>query len=304
MILENDFTDILNSHINNPLEKENFNREHIFYDIKNIIRDSLSNNQLIDMYHNFSLYEKCLNLSRNGQLNLATYWVNQATKNYENLEKSLIEPLGLLYYPMIAYFYYIKKEYEIALNFLQIELQIIDSYIKDDNLKLEFKLEQFINLYRIAYAKNDIKNIEIYGTNILSFIVLNHTDEKFFTEKNSLLLLNKSHKSMWIDYVMNAILIKPLTHNENKVIEQMFKNLKQMNVSNSNLKEFESIMDIAINNKFIENNFKKVIKILNTYPSYLQFLILNKLKHFAANNLKLSNIINNYIVTILKIEIV
>ncbi|UPF07247.1 hypothetical protein, partial [Flavobacterium psychrophilum] len=62
--------------------------------------------------------------------------------------------------------------------------------------------------YRIAFAKNDIQEIESYGSNILSFIILNQTSSDFFTENNKFSLLDKNNKTMWIDYMINIIISK------------------------------------------------------------------------------------------------
>ncbi|WP_134388514.1 hypothetical protein [Flavobacterium psychrophilum] len=303
MTIEKEIILILNDYISNPLEKEKFSREHIFYDIKNIIKKSLSENQLIDIYYHFSLYEKCLNLSRNNQLNLSNYWVDYATKLYSELPNSLKEPLGLLYYPMIAYNHYVKKEYDLALSFLKMELIIIENYIKDEALKLEFKLEQLANIYRIAFAKNDIQEIESYGSNILSFIILNQTSSDFFTENNKFSLLDKNNKTMWIDYMINIIISKTVGYEKSDLINRMFIKLKNKTIINSNINETETLIDIILSKNFIENDFCIIINNLNTYQNYLQLLILEKIKLFKFDNFELISVIDAYVKNVLNIYI-
>jgi hypothetical protein len=261
----------------NPTNKEIYNRNHIFYDVKNMIKNQLTENQLIDVYYHFSLYEKCLKYSQERNFSLADYWVNNAKKLYADLSDNLKEPLGLMYYPMIAYYHFIREEHDSATDFLKKELFLIDNFIKDDALKIEFKLEQLINLYRLSFSMGNRKNILKYGTIILSYVLLNDSTNDFFKQK-PFHLLDKKNREMWIDYVVNALLIKPLKQNDYELIQQLFENFSDFELANSSNLNIISAIKIILNKNVTKNEINDVITHINTYPDYLQFLIIEKLR--------------------------
>lgn len=88
-----EINEILEKEISNPTKVIKFNRNHIFYDLKNVIIENFTKNDLIDLYYCFSLYEKCLNLCREDSLKLASYWFLKIDDMHSRLSHNITQYL-------------------------------------------------------------------------------------------------------------------------------------------------------------------------------------------------------------------
>ncbi|WP_134355306.1 hypothetical protein, partial [Flavobacterium psychrophilum] len=116
-------------------------------------------------------------------------------------------------------------------------------------------------------------------------------------------LLDKNNKTMWIDYMINIIISKTVGYEKSDLINRMFIKLKNKTIINSNINETETLIDIILSKNFIENDFCIIINNLNTYPNYLQLLILEKIKLFKFDNFELISVIDAYVKNVLNIYI-
>lgn len=261
--------------IRNKLEKEilsptkvnQFNRNHIFYDLKNMIIDNSDKENLIDLYYCFSLYEKCLKLCRSNNLNLASYWFSKIEQIHSKLPNNILQYLQILYVPCLAFYYYKNENYKTAIDLLSVEINKADLLLKENkSLKLEVKLEQLINKYRVLVTSKDYENSVSLAIKIIDFVV-NHKNFNNISAEDIKHIKNENTENYlnWINFIINSIISK-IQFDKNisniekdKIYYIIFNNVKEIkNKEFTHLKNaFQAIK------YYYEKNDKKYIEYIN-----------------------------------------
>ncbi|AKD04288.1 hypothetical protein POKO110462_13355 [Pontibacter korlensis] len=205
--------------IESPTKKAKYNRNHIFEDIKGVIRGQLSTTELMDINYHFNVYEKCLALSREGALELAAYWINLVDTMNAELSEAIRQPLQVLYHPMVAYFHYARKDYKKALASLGEEKRVAESFFREhEDLKMEYAMEQTVNFYRVFFAMQEPQELIRYGRAILLFAT-NGVETHGILEGNFQFLKDQHLQNAinWVNYTSDAVFSKLWTGVDNLV---------------------------------------------------------------------------------------
>ncbi|AZB28676.1 hypothetical protein [Chryseobacterium balustinum] len=291
--MKNQIKSILENEIASPTKVDQFNRNHIFYDIKNIVIKSSDKQSIADLYYCFSLYEKCLSLARGNNLDLAGYWLHKIKQAHSNIPNELLQYLKILYTPCLAFYYYKRENYSASMELLSSEMNHIDMLLADNKaLKLEMKLEQIINKYRILHSSKNYETSVSLATNIIDFVINN---KKFNdVEDDSIHWVadgNPENYRNWVTFLVNNVVSKIELDNEMQEKEKemiyyaifgsisSFQNSEfiELDYSFKSLKNYYQ-GDIE---KFLENVSKAFQKI-HKLPINIQRILLNcliKSKH-------------------------
>lgn len=201
---------ILEKEISNPTKIIRFNRNHIFYDLKNMIIDNSDKENLIDLYYCFSLYKKCLKLCRGNNLDLASYWFSKIDQVHTKLSNNLLQYLQILYLPCIAFYHYKNENFKTAMDLLSTEMNSADLLLKSNkSLKLEIKLEQLINKYRVFVSAKNYENSISLANNIINFVI-NNKNFNDIPNDDILYIKNENIENYlnWINFLIDNIIVK------------------------------------------------------------------------------------------------
>lgn len=294
----------LNSEILNPTKINQFNRNHIFYDLKNTIIDSSDKKSLMDLHYCFSLYEKCLMLCRENSLNLASYWFSKIDIIHSKLSNDILQCLFVLYKPCLAYFHYKKGNMKVAVDLLSVVIDKVELFNFDQILKLEIKLEQLINKYRVFISAGDYENATILAKNIILYVVNNKKND--YLPNDNILCLKKDNIEnylSWVNFLIDNIVSKIqydnsiLTHEKEKLYYDIFGNIEL----NNNLNLNNAFLAIKFYYEESDANFLKHIlesfKEINKLPIKIQEILLYFLVKRKKIDLKLYK---EYLATVLK----
>jgi|GEM_PF-5333736 len=291
--------DILQSEIDSPTEVEQFNRAHIFYDLKNIIKEKYPSGNTLDIYYAFSLYEKCLRLCREERFNLARYWFEKVNKLHSSFSPDLVNFLDILYSPALAFYHYKIDEFETALSLLEQEMKRADTMLYDkESLRIEFKLEQLINKFRILHKAGKKSEATSLAKSIINFII----NDSFFADMNGDSILSVKSENLpnyinWRNYLVNNIILRFRYDNELSFEEKLA--IYTVIFSNVPLEENED--SLPIKNAFSaiiaysSSDMKRflylaesAIEMFYLIPKYLQVILLDLLIEAGMIDIDLS----------------
>lgn len=95
------------------------------------------------------------------------------------------------------------------MELLSDEVKNIDSLLNNNSLKLEFKLEQMINRYRVFIDSKDYEKSIYLAINIINFIIDNENSEDI--PKDNIEYVKKENLNNylnWVNYLINNIISK------------------------------------------------------------------------------------------------
>lgn len=180
--------------------KESFDRSHIFFAIMNYLVKKTVMEEKMDLTYHFYNYNSALKEMRDDALDAGKFILDH-TMEMRPLNFELDEihyGINTLYYPALSYYYYKRKEYEVADINLEKAIKYIyllkDEPIEEISLAL---LEQLINKVKIyaSWGKTD-DTIE-YGAQLIN-AVMNGEPNSFV----KVFLKDKfKSKEDWKDYV-------------------------------------------------------------------------------------------------------
>lgn len=183
---------------------DSFDRETVFSELIEFSKPFSSKEDVYKMYFEFNKYKKILHFLRVGDIVLAEYnfeYLTNKNITYSNeISKTCINSL---YFPVVAYYYYKKKEFGKA------RLNLDKSYKEFDklydvgytNVIFNF-VEQKINEFRIAYFNNEVENaifiaIDLFR-NIFSKTNFYHFDSTFQNQ-----CINDAEFYSYVQYVLD-----------------------------------------------------------------------------------------------------
>jgi len=174
MIIDSTFFKTITNTIPSFEETEDFDRESIFTELLNFSKTVSDQEDIFKMYFEYNKYKKILHFLRVGDIILAEYnlkYIADKKIEYSNNLSSIC--MESLYSPVVAYYFYKKKDY------LNADINLKNAYAKFDSLYLlGYKnivfnfIEQKINEFRIFIHTSDFDNaiitIETLVRNIIS----------------------------------------------------------------------------------------------------------------------------------------
>ena len=299
---------ILQSEIKNPTIVEKFNRQHIFFDLKNLIKTNSTDEEIIDLYYCFSLYEKCLNLSRENSLNLAYSWIEKIEDIHKLISDDILPYLQILYKPTVAFYHFKRNEFEKTLNLLEEEIENVDIILSNQvSLSIEFKMEQLVNKYRVLFAQKKFSDAFTYAKKIIRFVLMN---ENFNDIPNGSIHLIKDETNKnyynWVNFILNNLISKVInepilseTEKENALM-YIFNDVNTNDNESINLNySLFAIQHINDNKKFYEYSVKAFEQIYKL-PIFVQYVLILKI---MKENDAYDNLYENYIQNNLKLKI-
>ena len=299
---------IIEREIIKPTVVNNFNRQHIFYDLKDLIKVNSSSEDITDLYYCFSLYEKCLTLSRENSLNLAFYWLSKAEEIHTKISKEILPYLYILYKPTVAFYFFKKEEFDKAMELLNEEILSVDLTLTNNpSLSLEFKLEQLVNKYRVKYAQGRKTEALSYAKKIIRFILINENFEDIKNEDINLIKKNsvKSY-GIWVNFIINNLIGKIVNDEDFSIDEknEAYKYIFETIKLNEGSFEYMNYSLSAIQNNNNDDKFYQDVllafKNIHLIPKFIQYILISRLNN--DTNLMI-DLHKNYIINVLNLKI-
>lgn len=164
---------------------EDFDRESIFTELLDFSKTQSTQEDIFKMYFEYNKYKKILHFLRVGDIILAEYnlkYIADKKIEYSNSRSAIC--MESLYSPVVAYYYYKKKDYENADNNLKTAYAKFDFLYQQGYKNVVFNfVEQKINEFRIFIHTGEIDKalwiIETLVTNIISQDGFYHFDCNF-----------------------------------------------------------------------------------------------------------------------------
>lgn len=127
---------------------------HIFRDIFNICSNELTLDDKMAMLHMVLKYEKSLDEARAGNINQSKCWIDYVNSFEYTLPPNADKGLKNLYYAMFAYYEYMLKRYDSAIDNLKLAQFIASDLMEDPAFAVVFtvKLEQYLNIIRVMFS--------------------------------------------------------------------------------------------------------------------------------------------------------
>lgn len=158
-----------------------YDRNHVFFDILRFSSSKTPKEEKLDMYYQFNCYQRILDNARSGKPKIAQFWIdhlNGAPKDYSSIES--LNGMNSLYYPAVAFYAYMQKDYPVALLQLGESFKSIDILFEAGFKEAIFmKIEQKLNEFRIHYSmKQEDEAIHVMSS-LLSYLVSEQPDVDF-----------------------------------------------------------------------------------------------------------------------------
>lgn len=282
-----------------PEKKNRFNRDHIFYDILNIVKQNATIEQKLEVLYVFSEIEKVLKSLKQHEASVDELY--QDIQNlYSSLDEKLKHYLSLSYYPMEALYFYEKNNYQKAIECLNVFFQNVNSILgKTPNLLNLASGEQYLNLIRVFKMSNDNINYIKSVVNLMKVCYCNEVEKD--TNKtvetsckfNVLARLEKIELQQWKIYLTDNI-FKKYINNQNDVVLNEITSLVQNSLQiykKENNFFFTSIrcLNYYLNGNYIESlkYFSKSLDYFEDKSDALFYInVHNMNKIFSSHSLK------------------
>lgn len=293
--------------LKNLEKRKSFNRDHIFYDILELIKSKVSASERLKIIYTFSEIEKALTLlkSKNGNVE---FQISKVDNIYLNLNDNLKHYLSLSYYPMKALQYFDMKEYNKAIAYLNFFFDNAKTILGENAMLLNLASgEQYLNLFRIFY---DSEKEDETITTALNLMLLCHykiltNNDKWCTESKFVELseYDESEYLFWKIYHTDSIFKKFITKENDvqlkKTVQKMTSKISQKN-DNFFYYSLKSL-DLFFNENYIDTikNFMNSLDHFDERSDSLFYLnivkVNNALSKLHLNNQDFIMICNSYI---------
>lgn len=204
MKIENKLFSIIENTISNYDIIDSFDRESVFSELLNFSKQVSNEEDVFKMYFVFNKYKKILHSLRVGDIVLAEYNLKYLTDKNITYSNKLSEiAMNSLYFPVVAYYFFKKQDYEKA------QINIEKSYIEFDTLfDMGYKnvifnfVEQKINEFRILYHKNE-NDKAISLINSLVKNIISDSDFYHFEINFKEVCLNNDELLSYLNYILD-----------------------------------------------------------------------------------------------------
>lgn len=297
---------------------DNFDRNHIFFDILKHISIKSNSNEKITIFYLFNYYQKSLEEARINNLNSSYFWLKEAEKINKSLSPDLKKGMDSLYYPMIAFNDYVTKDYDKAIYNLNFGIKIQTELEKNGlDAMLLAKVEQVLNIGRVYISKGDFLKMNNVISELLRFLLHGETSKYFdVNSRKNLENLDEKELTSIINYILKSILNKilitkdRLSINTDEYTNKLIISLASNNPKNVFSKQINTIIDLINTSELGDkNDFLEKLDYflldLTTAPNILQYIIIEKFKHCFPESLfykDFEKIIIEYYTQFLKIE--
>jgi hypothetical protein len=185
-----------------------FNREHIFYAIVNSVKEVTSLEQM-QMFYTFMQLQKAFRALRAEKFHLYASYRNKIEKlNYTYQNRDIEHGLKAIQYPIMAYEKYYYKNYREAKKDLEKSIRYLDKLIDKGCIECtQAKMEQTLNLLRIALAERNEKKAVILALSILYFTMSEQKDDNYANLSFPEVISNAEERRSITFYYLNSILI-------------------------------------------------------------------------------------------------
>lgn len=185
-----------------------FNREHIFYAIVNSVKEVTSCEQM-QMFYTFMQLQKAFRALRAENFHLYASYRNKIEKlNYTYQNRDIEHGLKAIQYPIIAYEKYYYKNYREAKKDLEKSISYLDKLIDKGCIECtQAKMEQTLNLVRIALAERNEKKAVVLALSILYFTMSEQKDDNYANLSFPEVISNAEERKSITFYYLNSILI-------------------------------------------------------------------------------------------------
>lgn len=279
-------------------KKIDIKSKDIFYEILN------SNlNYKLELTYFFDLNNKIFINSNNKNLILAEKYLNiYSDTKLEDLNLNML--VNIIIAPAIAYYYYIKNEFDISIEFLLKSIECI--YKKKDEFTIKSIFDQYFNICRVLFKKNEIDLALIEINYLLEFLISgNNFKGKFYLigYRNDLVNIGeKVYNNLNFFYINTAILKTIFNQNiDINKFNRIFYNFENIQPVFKNtftdylLKTIQFIKDAENKNLTkLEMNVNELILELHNMPNALQYVFLKQLEKLIPNNIELKEFIPKY----------
>ncbi|XLS29304.1 hypothetical protein ACJD0Z_00450 [Flavobacteriaceae bacterium M23B6Z8] len=197
-----------------------FNREHIFYAIVNSVNEVNSSEQM-QMFYTFMQLQKAFRALRAENFHLYSSYLTKLEAlpyTYQNYDIEC--GLKAIKYPIMAYEKYYHKNYREAKKDLDKSIRYLDKLIDKGCIECtQAKMEQTLNLVRIALAERKEKKAVALASNILYFAMSEQKDTNYANLCFPDVISNAEERKSITFYYLNSILIAFSKASKNTLID-------------------------------------------------------------------------------------
>jgi len=313
--LENTLTSLISKkEVVKNKETEPFNREHIFYDLLDYLSEKNIDSRL-QLYYYFQQYQECLTFCQADMLNMAEHKLEYIDKNLAfNMSDEENASLRALFFPMKAYYSYVKEDYVEALSLLNKSLSEL-LFLSKKNIS-EAKSaynEQLLNICKV-YFRNSEVDLAVEQSKLL-FKHLLHDLNISIDEKKISFNEAKDTLSYYVDSIITSVFNLGVG-NQFNIIESVFdeKALKLAEGTDIKQELEQQVLIIRIiladnNNNVVLSKLKSHLPSLKNYSEILQAIILGqiavlstKMEVGSFNKATFCEFISKYVVETLKVD--
>ena len=282
----------LNSFLINTYRRKKFNRDHIFYEVLEILKNEFKDSTRLKIIFIFSEIEKCVSLLKN-KSEFSNVQIIKADKLYNDLNESLKKYMGISYHPMKALEYYNLKNFTEAIK--QIDLFFKKSnevLLKNKNVFIYANAEQYLNLFSIYVENNNEKEVIQRGFELMQFCYYN-----VLPLNNRIKFVSFDYESVdieevkyWRIYITNSIFRKLIVTNKKNIIKEIINKISKTFHSNNNIdnyfKNAIQCMYYFYRKEYDKSilYFRESIKFYDQYCEILLYLNLNNIKKLIFNS--------------------
>jgi hypothetical protein len=287
---------------------------HIFYKLLDSLKDEISFEEETYLVWVFTKTEKSLKEARNGSASLAKYHLDQII-GLRNTEVNQISDLvvDFVMCPARAFYFYANKpSYDEAIALLVEAIKAINVISKVYPEMISASIEQYLNICRVLFRKNDDEKAVSELGKLISFMLSGNCDTSLSTlgSKSTLERLDYLERSSMLDYVTDAAISKILMfeNNTNELMKVLWNSIDQRCHSfiDPHGRNFAACFRIALAPETAIQprceEFICLIPDLYLLPNSLQYLFLKKIQtHFGFDE-RVNASIEDYLANKLNIK--
>lgn len=296
--------------LGNVKKRKSFNRDHIFYDIIELIKNKVSVQQKLKIIYTFSEIEKTLSNLKGGDKNYE-FQIRKIDSIYYKLDDELKHYLSLSYYPMKALYHFEKKELDSSIDCLKKFFDNSTSILGTNNSLLNLACgEQYLNLFRIYVASNNEKGVIKCSSNLMLLchykILISDSDETIATNKKFVNSFNNFEENEYLfwkvyhtDNIFKRFITKPDDNLLQRIVSEILSNMSEVknDFFYNSLKSLDSYYKNANTDSI--NYFLNSLNYFDERSDALFYINIKKIDSMFSNlgiqNERFKNICNDFI---------